>query len=188
MNKKDIHSLKEIEFKNTEAESELNEIIEEVEMDEDENAQESKKTVSAVKKYLKEQIGNLKNIKNSPEVEDELRKFEELLNRVKDKEKTVKDLRKLLKEKQKELEQRIENKRQNFKEDEAKDLILKKLCDLIHNEMHRYLNAEKKRIISICEKLWDKYKVPVTEIVKERDRAVEKLGTFLKKLDYYNKK
>jgi type I restriction enzyme M protein len=180
----ELAELEQIESKKVEIESELNELLDEAEIDE-ENGQESKKTVSAVKKYLKSEIDDLKKIKDSQE---ELKKFEELIEKIKGKEKALKESKKFLKEKEKELEQKIEDRRQNFKENEAQDLILKKLYDLIHNEMYRYLNAEKKRIIAIFEKLWDKYKVPADVIVRERDEAVEKLDTFLKKLDYYNKK
>jgi len=181
----ELTEIEQIESKNAELESELNELIDEVEMDEEESDEETKKTVSSVKKYLKSEIDDLKDIKGSKE---ELKKFEALFERIKDKEKELKGSRRLFKEKQKELEQKIEDKRQNFKENEAKELILKKLHDSIQNEMHRYLNVEKKRIIGIFGKLWDRYKVSVQEIVKERDEASAKLNGFLKKLDYFNKR
>jgi len=44
-------------------------------------------------------------------------------------------------------------------EAEAKSLILKKLYDLANAELHRYLNAEKRRLIQVVENLWDKYAV-----------------------------
>jgi len=48
-------------------------------------------------------------------------------------------------------------------EEEARRLILKKLYDLIHEELNRYLNAEKRELIRIVENLWDKYAVSLRE-------------------------
>src|SRR5262249_29651970 len=44
-------------------------------------------------------------------------------------------------------------------EAEAKTLILKKLYDLVNQELNRYLNTEKRRLIQVVENLWDKYAV-----------------------------
>ena len=52
--------------------------------------------------------------------------------------------------------------------------------------MEKYLDAEKKEIIKIFEKLWDKYKVPLNVLVKGRDEEVNKLNEFLEKLGYEN--
>jgi len=179
-----LTEVEQIESKTAELESELNDLIDEVEMDEEENDEEAKKTVSSIKKYLKSEIDDLKEIKGS---EEELEKFEALLGKIKDKEKELKDSRKLLKEIQSELEQKIKNKRQNFKGDEAKKAILKKLYDSIANEMQRYLNAEKKRIVAIFEKLWDKYKVSIAEIDKQRSCSVKKLNGILDSLKYFGR-
>ena len=42
-----------------------------------------------------------------------------------------------------------------------------------------------KEIIKIFEKLWDKYKTPLNDLLKERDEEVKKLNEFLMKLKYY---
>ena len=67
-------------------------------------------------------------------------------------------------------------------------MILKKLHDVIAEELRRYLNAEKKRIIGIFEKFWDKYRVSMAEITKERDKAAIRLNDFLKQLNYWHGK
>jgi type I restriction enzyme M protein len=41
-------------------------------------------------------------------------------------------------------------------EAEAKTLILKKLYDFANQELNRYLNSEKRRLIQVVENLWDK--------------------------------
>jgi len=185
--KTEIDEIEKIRLKTTELESELSELIDEIEIDEEESEEESKKSISAVKKYLKSEIDDLKEIKDSKEARQELEKFEDLLDKIKRKETGLKESRKLLKEKQKELEDKIEEKRQNFKENEAKELILQKLHDSIQNEMHRYLNAEKKKIVAVFEKLWEKYKISAKEIIENRNQSSSKLNELLKKLDYFNR-
>jgi type I restriction enzyme M protein len=61
---------------------------------------------------------------------------------------------------------------------------LQKLFDNIAGHMRRYLNAEKKTIVGIIEKLWDKYKVSLAEIDTGRSEAVNKLNEFLEQLNY----
>ena len=54
--------------------------------------------------------------------------------------------------------------------------------------MRRYLNAERKKIVSIFEKLWDKYQVSLAQIKTERDEAVGNLNDYLEKLHYVSGK
>jgi len=181
--KDEVDEIEKIESQIIETESDLSEMLEEIDMEEDEEEEESKKTVSAVKKYLKEQIKDLKDIATAS-AKEELKKLEKTLKDIEIKEKELKGIKKILKEKEKEIEQKIEAKRESFTEKEARELILKKLHDVIAEELHRYLNAEKKRIIGIFEKFWEKYRVSMAEITKERDKVAIRLNDFLKRLDY----
>jgi DNA-binding CsgD family transcriptional regulator len=72
---------------------------------------------------------------------------------------------------------------------EAKDrgLILKKLYDLVCNELKRYLNAEKRRLIAVVENLWDKYGVSSRELESRRAETLMTLDGFLKGLEYLKK-
>ncbi len=69
-------------------------------------------------------------------------------------------------------------------EAEAKTLILKKLYDLANTELNRYLNAEKRGLIHVVEKLWDKYAVPSRELESERSETLKVLDGFLSGLGY----
>ncbi|MBX3043116.1 MAG: type I restriction-modification system subunit M [Candidatus Kapabacteria bacterium] len=69
-------------------------------------------------------------------------------------------------------------------EEQAKELILKKLFDTANNELLRYLNFEKRALISALENLWDKYSTPLKQIEAERNDTLEKLYKFLKELKY----
>jgi type I restriction enzyme M protein len=66
----------------------------------------------------------------------------------------------------------------------AQELILKKLYDIIDQELNRYLNAEKRVLIQIVENLWDKYAVSSRELESERSVTLKTLDGFLKGLGY----
>lgn len=174
-----------LESKSVEAEFALSEVLEEVEMEEqdDEEAeeQEKQKSVSNVKKYLQSQIKEMSKKNQATEA------MQKILKAIDTKEQDVKRLKKSLKDKTKELEQKIEAKKQSFSIEEAQKLILQQLFDGIQKEMRRYLNAERKKIIGIFEKLWDKYQVSLVEIKQERDSAVSRLNEYLEKLGYSKK-
>jgi type I restriction enzyme M protein len=69
-------------------------------------------------------------------------------------------------------------------EPEAKTLILKKLYDVAHHELDRYLNAEKRWLVQIIESLWDKYAVSNCALESERAQTLRVLDGFLNGLGY----
>jgi type I restriction enzyme M protein len=69
-------------------------------------------------------------------------------------------------------------------EEEARLMILKKLYDLGHHELNRYLNAEKRGLVQVVENLWDKYAVSSGELESERTETLKTLDGFLKGLGY----
>lgn len=69
-------------------------------------------------------------------------------------------------------------------EEEARQLILKKLYDLADRELNRYLNAEKRRLVQIVENFWDKYAISSHELESERSRTLKTLDSFLSGLGY----
>ena len=70
-------------------------------------------------------------------------------------------------------------------EDDARRLILKKLYDLVNNELNRYLGAEKRTLVCTVENLWDKYAVSSQELEKERLETLKALDGFLSRLRYF---
>lgn len=183
--KSEIEDIEKLEVQEAEGESILFELIEEVDMEQDEeNGEEQKKTVSAVKKYLKSEIKDLEETSTDSAIKerDALKK---LLINIEMKEKNLKTLRKTLKEKEFDLEDKVQKKRESFTKAEARELILKKLGDMTFEEMNRYFSAEKKKVIAVLEKLWDKYRVSLERISEERDGSVGRLNEFLNKLKYF---
>ena len=69
-------------------------------------------------------------------------------------------------------------------EEQARRLILKKLYDFAHNELNRYLNAEKRGLIRVVENLWDKYAVSSRELECLRTETLKTLDGFLNVLGY----
>ena len=71
-----------------------------------------------------------------------------------------------------------------FTEEESRRLILKKLYDITHQELNRYLNAEKRGLVRVVENLWDKYAVSSRELESERTETLKELEGFPKGLGY----
>ncbi len=69
-------------------------------------------------------------------------------------------------------------------EEKAQQLILNKLYDLVNDELNRYLNAEKLRLIQAVEILWNKYAISSRELENKQSKTLMTLDEFLKELGY----
>ena len=67
---------------------------------------------------------------------------------------------------------------------EAKELILEKHHDLVADQLTRYLNAEKRALLSVFETLWDKYAVSTAMLEGERAASMTELQGYLYRLGY----
>jgi len=177
---KDLEEIEEIESNVAQIEGELNEILEEVEdWDEEEQGQ---KTAGKVKEFLKQTIEDLLSSNH----EAEAQRWQDLTRRIDVKESKLKELNRELKQKKQTLEESVKQKRETMTEEEAKVLLLEKFKETIKQGLEKYINAEKKELIKVFEKLWDKYKISLKELLTERDQEVKKLNEFLKQLGYEN--
>jgi len=113
--------------------------------------------------------------------------FNSLLENIVQKEKEIKNVKSEIGRKQKELENKIDEKIESITKEEAKELLIEKFFELISNQLEKYLNAEKKELIKIFEKLWDKYHVSLEHLLKEREQEVSRLSKFLEELGYYER-
>jgi len=179
--KEDIEEIEDLESRLAELEADSSELLEEVE-DWDEE-QQGDKTASKVKEFLKDLVKDLRS-KDSEAARREAKKWEDLLENIAQKEKEIKKVRSEISRKQKEIENKIDEKIESITEEEAKELLLEKFFELISNQLEKYLNAEKKELIKIFEKLWDKYKVSLQDLKAERDEEIKKLEEFLQRLGY----
>jgi len=180
---RELEEIEEIESNIAQVEGELNEILEEVEdWDEEEQGQ---KTAGKVKEFLKQTIHDLLSTKQEAAIK-EAQKWQDLTRRIDDKDKELKKLNKELKQKKQTLEESVKQKRETMTEEEAKVFLLEKFKETIKQGLEKYINAEKKELIKVFEKLWDKYKISLKELLTERDQEVKKLSEFLKQLGYEN--
>ena len=68
--------------------------------------------------------------------------------------------------------------------EESQKLILKKHFDIINDQLQRYLNAEKRALITAYENLFDKYYISAQTIEKKRESTMAELNDFLTQLNY----
>jgi type I restriction enzyme M protein len=178
----EIEEIEGLESNAAETEGALNELLDEVEeWDEEEQGQ---KTANKVKKYLKEMVKDLRASWQESALK-EASKWEGLIGAIEGREKTLKKLRKALKNKEKEIEEKIKGKREDLTVEEAKELLLEMFYLQIKKQLEKYLNTEKKELVNIFEKLWDKYRVPLVLLKEERDEEVRELDEHLTKLRYF---
>ncbi len=178
---KDLEEIEEIESNIAQIEGELNEILEEVEdWNEEEQGQ---KTAGKVKEFLKETINDLLSSKQEAAIK-EAKKWQDLTRRIDDKDKELKKLNRELKQKQQTVKESVKQKKETLTREEAKVLLLEKFKETIKQGLEKYINAEKKELIKVFEKLWDKYKISLKELLTERDKETEKLNEFLRMLNY----
>ncbi len=68
--------------------------------------------------------------------------------------------------------------------EECKNIILKKHFDIINEQLQRYLNAEKRALVSAFENLFDKYYTSAQSIEAKRETTMKELNDFLIQLNY----
>ena len=69
-------------------------------------------------------------------------------------------------------------------EEQARELILQKHHDFMQEQLERYLNREKRELVSLVEKLWGKYAVSRDKLETERNSVMVRLNEFLAFLNY----
>jgi len=69
-------------------------------------------------------------------------------------------------------------------EAEAKDLILQKHHNLVLEQLDRYLNAEKRAMLTAFEQLFEKYSVSAEQLRDEYERTLAEVDNFLDQMNY----
>ena len=59
---------------------------------------------------------------------------------------------------------------------DARRLILKKIYDIAHAELDRYLNAEKRALVRVVENLWEKYAIAADEVLDRTGEQALSVG------------
>ncbi|MCX6700301.1 MAG: hypothetical protein NTV68_10310 [Methanomicrobiales archaeon] len=68
--------------------------------------------------------------------------------------------------------------------EKAKALVLQQLNSRLIDGLETYRTRSRQELITVFENWWDKYRVPMREIEAERDKAKERLDTYLRELGY----
>jgi len=68
--------------------------------------------------------------------------------------------------------------------EQARQIILQKICDIVRAELDRYLNMEKRGLISSVHNLWDKYATSMKALQASRNETLTQLDQFLSGLGY----
>lgn len=78
----------------------------------------------------------------------------------------------------------VEEAREKISPDEARDLILTRWLRTLEATVSGYLEAKLRMVIAALENLYDKYTVPLGDMLAARDAARAKLDAFLSELGY----
>lgn len=174
---RELDEIESIETSIENIQSALLSLVEDVETDEEE------RTAKSVKGYLKTEIDDLADVKTEVS-KKEMESLKETLSEIKGKESSLREAKKVLKQKNEELAHKIEKKKSAFTETEARELILQKFLDGIRTYLVSYLMTEEREITLGLERLWSKYHVPLTELMKRRDKSESGLHRILSELGY----
>jgi type I restriction enzyme M protein len=68
--------------------------------------------------------------------------------------------------------------------EEAKDLIMQRWLQTLQQTVNDYLQAHQRQLLQAVENVWEKYTIPLHNILEERERETELLSTFLMELGY----
>ncbi|MCX7111422.1 MAG: N-6 DNA methylase [Proteobacteria bacterium] len=146
--------------------------------------------VKALKAALKEAKGNQKLAKRDSSFGDpdnhrkEAERIEAQLARHKKLEDEAKTLKALIKSTEKNRDELVEQARLNISRDEARQVIIERLGNVLFDSYRQYLRADQRACIAAIENLWGKYAVTAKRIEAERDLAAAELKLFLDELGY----
>lgn len=93
-------------------------------------------------------------------------------------------LKKTIKVKKDSLTEELGASAEGLDEPAAATLLLTILHDDMQRILERYITVQRQQIVAAFENWWDKYKVTLTEIERDRDAAAEQLQGFLRGLGY----
>lgn len=146
--------------------------------------------VKALKANLKEAKGMMKLARRDRSLGDadryrrEAERIEAQLTRHKALEDEAKTLKALIKATEKSRDELVERARQNISKDEARQVIVERLGQVLFDSYRQYLRADQRACIAVIENLWSKYAVTAKQIEAERDEAARELQAFLVALGY----
>jgi type I restriction enzyme M protein len=146
--------------------------------------------VKDLKAQLKEAKGQMKLAKRDRTFGDwtahqaEAKRLEAQLAQHKKLEDEAKALKALIKSTQKNRDELVEQARQKISPAEARQVILKRLEQVLMESYRQYLRADQRACVAAIENLWGKYAVTAKQLEAARARAATEFGGYLAELGY----
>lgn len=183
---KEQTEIEALETRAAELQAELAEALAAVELDAENESEETDSAPSAaeVKQVLKNQIAELKAIYRAGEGTREVQSLITTLEDLEAAERNLKQAKKVLTKHLTVLDRQVVTKRGRITVEEAKALILIRLCNDIKEEMRNYFVTQLRRTFTILENIFEKYSCPLSQIHYTRLEHQIKLEKFLKELGY----
>jgi type I restriction enzyme M protein len=128
---------------------------------------ESEKLAAKVERLDAMIAADEQRIAKHTELEEELKQCKRKIKEIKDRKQDLVDLARL-----------------SITPEEAKELILKRWKETLHQTINGYLQAHSRQLLLAVENLHDKYTVPLHAILAEREKETELLNSFLAELGY----
>ena len=91
---------------------------------------------------------------------------------------------KRLKERQNQFIKLLCKAREALSDDACRDLVLDILREKLLAHLDSYVTAHRREVIAAMENWWDKYRVTLRDIERERDKAASRVAEFLGELGY----
>lgn len=92
--------------------------------------------------------------------------------------------RKRVKEVQKRFINHLREAQEALSEDDCRNLVLDILKEKLVSHLDSYVTAHRREVITAMENWWDKYRVTLRDIERERDKAASRLADFMGELGY----
>ena len=183
---KEQAEIEALENRVVELEAELDETLAAVELDTEDESEEAESAPSAteVKQALKTQIAELKAIYRAGDGTAEVQILVTALEGIEAAERNLKHAKKVMTKQLADLDRQIVTRRRSITTEEAKALILLRLCDDITEEMRGYFVSQLRKTFIVFESIYGKYLRPLSQIQNTRLERQNKLEMFLRELGY----
>jgi type I restriction enzyme M protein len=188
---KEISYIEKLEEHERELSAEIEEQTQVEEMNNEEEEPEPidkvlKNEIKALKVEIKE-CNKTTEREHHTKLQKMLDEKEAELEKITAKQNELKQIKKQINEKNGERVGKVKAVVENISEEEAEQMVIMNLQNSAMDFLNSYLTAQKQKIISYFENLWDKYGVDVRIMEQDRDKYAKELDKYLKELGYESK-
>lgn len=186
---KEINKIEKLEERECEYASEIEEINQNEEVEEGEKAEPLDKSLMREVKDLKNEIKQYSPLISSQrEHYDKLQKLlsekQAELDKISAKKAELRKIKKEIKQRNFDLLRKLKVEVDSISEEDAEEMVLRKLKDSAIMILNSYLSNQKQRIGFYFDNLWDKYGINVRIMESERHKNARELDKNLRELGY----